>query len=262
MLKDAWNPGQYEKFWDEREAPGVDLSAGIERGEFWRGIDLGCGTGELTARVQRELGVREMVGVDSSEAMLSKARMLEREGLSFERLGIEEFGIGTYGGEGEYDLIFSNAAIQWCGDHAGVIGRCFRALRKGGQLAIQMPANHGYPTHVIADQLGREEPFWSALGGVTRETTVRSPEWYAGQLYETGFPEQRVMLRVYGHVLESREGVIEWVKGTLLTWYESRLPGELYQEFLVRFRERLFGELADSKPFFYPFQRVFLWGRK
>lgn len=255
--QDAWNPGQYEKFRAEREAPGLDLIAGIRPGVFERGIDLGCGTGELTRRVQENLGVGEMVGIDTSESMLTKARLLETKGLKFEVGGIEEFSAVD-----EYDLVFSNAAIQWCGSHEAVLGAIVRALRANGQLAIQMPSNHDYPTHRIADELGNEEPYRTASGGAARPTNVRTPEWYAETLYRLGLKERRVELKVYGHVLASREDVVEWVKGTLLTWYESRMSTEMFSRFQEEFRRRLWEVLPDERPYFYPFKRVFLWGRK
>jgi trans-aconitate 2-methyltransferase len=67
---------------------------------------------------------------------------------------------------------------------------------------------------------------------------------------------------VYGHLLESREGVLEWVKGTYLTEYEKRMSPELYQRYLARYRERLAEEFEESKPFFYPFRRILMWARK
>ena len=73
---------------------------------------------------------------------------------------------------------------------------------------------------------------------------------------------QHVRLQVYAHELESREAVVEWVRGSLLTDYERRLPAELWPRFLERYRERLLPQLEDTRPFFYPFKRVLLWGAR
>ena len=69
-------------------------------------------------------------------------------------------------------------------------------------------------------------------------------------------------LQVYGHVLESPDAVVEWVRGTLLTDYESRMPQPLYEEFVARYRARLSAALGDQRPYFYPFKRILLWGRR
>ena len=87
-----------------------------------------------------------------------------------------------------------------------------------------------------------------------------APEVYATLLHRLGFREQHVRLQVYAHELESREAVVEWVRGSLLTDYERRLPAELWPRFLERYRERLLPQLDDTRPFFYPFKRVLMWG--
>jgi trans-aconitate 2-methyltransferase len=55
---------------------------------------------------------------------------------------------------------------------------------------------------------------------------------------------------------------MEWVKGTLLTYFKSRLsPGD-YDAFRAEFRERLFRVSPNEKPFFYPSKWILLWGRR
>ena len=78
-------------------------------------------------------------------------------------------------------------------------------------------------------------------------------------LYEHGFREQVCIEKVYGHELSSSSGVVEWVKGTLLTDYEKRLPAELFGRFLARYRDRLLPRLRDRQPFLFPFKRILLW---
>jgi trans-aconitate 2-methyltransferase len=125
-----------------------------------------------------------------------------------------------------------------------------------------MPANHDFPSHVVAAEVAALEPFRSALNGYVRQSPVLSAERYAELLNELGFARQSVRLQVYGHVLGSSEDVIEWVKGTLLTDYERRLSAPLFQEFLVAYREALLPRLSARKPYFYPFKRLLLWARR
>jgi trans-aconitate 2-methyltransferase len=99
------------------------------------------------------------------------------------------------------------------------------------------------------------------MGGYVRMFAVLAPEAYATLLYSFGFAAQSVRMHVYGHVLESVDSVVEWVRGTLLTDYESRLPEALYTQFVARYRERLHAALGDQRPYFYPFKRILLWGR-
>jgi trans-aconitate 2-methyltransferase len=254
--RDTWNPTQYERFRTEREQPFYDLAALITRRPAGRVVDLGCGTGLLTAALHRELGASSTLGVDSSNAMLERARSLDVPGLTF-----EHGDIGAWEPDAPFDVVFSNAALQWLPDHPRLFQRLTAMLVPGGELAVQVPANFDHVSHTLAADIAREEPFASAMHGYTRTFSVLPPEAYATLLHELGYEAQSVRLQVYGHVLESPDAVVEWVKGTLLTDYESRLPESLHKEFVARYRERLNAALGDQRPYFYPFKRILLWAR-
>ena len=258
MTNDKWNPEQYEKFKVQRSQPFYDLMNLLEPVGSPRVVDLGCGTGELTAELHSFLKTSETVGIDSSDSMLAKAQAFAGAGLSFRKQAIE-----TFTDAQKFDVVFSNAALQWCGDHPALIARLKLALKPHGQLAVQMPMNHDYPTHLIAYELSHEEPWASLLGAENYEKplSMLSVEQYASLLFKLGFREQKVSVKVYGHELESREGVIEWVRGSLLTYFESRLSPENYQAFVTEFTRRLFVILPDEQPFFYPFKRLLMWAR-
>lgn len=253
----GWNPEQYHRFQRERRQPFDDLIAMVEGVPGPRVVDLGCGTGELTREVHESLAASETVGIDSSPEMLSKAPASERPGLRFERGDL-----GAFAADAPFDIVFSNAAIHWVDDHAALLARLAGLLAPGGQLAIQVPANHDHPSHTAAAAVAAEEPFATALGGHIRRSPVLAPEQYAAILHRLGFAQQRVFLRVYAHLLPERADVIEWVKGTTLTDYQKRLPPAVYAEFLARYRERLLPELEDTRPFFFAFKRVLMWARR
>ena len=256
ISRDTWNPAQYERFRAEREQPFHDLVALITQRGIRRVVDLGCGTGLLTAALHRELGAGETLGVDSSPAMLERADTLAVSGLRFVRGDINE-----WQPDESVDVVFSNAALQWLPDHPKLFQRLTGMLASSGELAVQVPANFDHVSHTLASQVALEEPFASAMGHYVRAFAVLEPEAYATLLHELGFAAQTVRLQVYGHVLESVDSVVEWVRGTLLTDYESRLPDALYRQFLERYRERLRASLGDQRPYFYPFKRILLWGR-
>jgi trans-aconitate 2-methyltransferase len=253
---DTWNPEQYARFAAERAQPFHDLLDLVRPVPGGRAVDLGCGSGELTAELHRRLQAGHTLGLDSSPAMLERASALAGDGLRFELGDIAEFDGGGW------DVVFSNAALQWLPDHEALFGRLAGALAGGGQLAVQMPANFDHPSHVVADELAGEEPFRSELGGWRGMAPIRPPEWYALLLDRLGLAEQHVRLQVYLHHLADREQVVEWVRGTLLTAYAKRLPAGLFEQFLDRYRERLLPRLDDGRPYRYPFKRVLLWARR
>jgi trans-aconitate 2-methyltransferase len=259
LSSDAWKPSQYDRFRDERSLPFFDLLALVRGRPGLRVVDLGCGTGELTRRLHEHLYARETLGVDSSDAMLAEARTRAGGGLSFERRSIEAFAEDP--GD-PWDLVFSNAALHWVPGHDELVARLSRALAPGGQLAVQVPAAHDHPSQLAAADVAREEPFARALQGYVRYAPVLLPDQYAHLLDALGFREQQVRLHVYGHHLESRDQVVEWMKGSLLTDYEKRLPADLFARFLARYREVLMPRLPDTRPHFFPFKRILFWAAR
>jgi trans-aconitate 2-methyltransferase len=256
----GWDPLQYGQFERERSQPFYDLAALVERRPALRVLDLGCGTGELTAWLHRELGAAATLGIDRAESMLEQASVFAEEGVRFEQATIEDTIASQH--TGAFELVFSNAALQWLPEHELLIPAVAELVGAGGQLAIQMPANTDHPSHQIARRLGGDARFAGSLSGFEREDTVREPEWYAAQLHALGFEAQHVRMQVYGHVLPETRSVIEWVKGSLLTPYRERLESEVYAEFLSEYEQRLVAALGDRRPFFYPFKRLLLWARR
>jgi trans-aconitate 2-methyltransferase len=257
---DGWNPDQYERFRSERQQPFDDLLALCHPVPGGQAVDLGCGTGDLTTILHRELEPARTTGVDSSEAMLARATSAHKsvEGLSF-----VQGDITTWLGEG-LDLVFANASLQWVDDHLNLLARMRTALGEGGQLAFQVPANYRHPSHLIAHQVANEAPFIDELDGDVPEDRGRfvlSPELYADLLYELGAKDQIVRMEVYGHELDSTDEVVEWVMGTLLTPYRTRLSPDMFEAFVDRYRERLLEELGEREPYFYGFRRILCWAR-
>lgn len=259
----TWDPDQYNRFAAEREQPFRDLAALLEPAARPRVVDLGCGDGRLTAALHRQLGAAATTGVDSSPAMLAAAGPRAGAEVDFEAGDISAWPgrdpDPTRPG-GDFDIVFSNAALQWVPDHPAVLERWSGALRSGGQLAVQMPTNADHPSHRVARALAAE---W--LGDRAPadpiEENVLVPEAYAALLHDLGFDGQHVRMQVYGHLLTSSAEVVEWVKGTSLTRFKAVL-GPDHERFVEEYRRRLVAELGDHRPYFYAFKRILLWGRR
>lgn len=243
-----WGPAQYLKFQSERFAPFDDLFALIDVRRGLRVVDLGCGTGELTASLAHKLPGSDVTGIDSSAEMLAQARSLTRRRLRFEQQAIENV-------RGEWDLVFSHAALQWVDGHAALIPRVFSLVAPGGQLVVQVPSNHNHDSHALIRETAGEEPFRAALGGWVRTAPVLSIVAYAEILYAQGATDVTVFEKIYPHVLENSDAIAEWVKGTALVPYIERLPDALREPFMARYREKLRARWPEN-PVFYPFRRT------
>jgi len=243
-----WSPEQYVRFKDERKQPFTDLLALVEKRPRMRVVDLGCGTGELTRELHDALAAEETVGIDNSETMLLKSGSFEGEMLRFEKGDIEAFVTDR-----PYDLVFSNAALHWVPNHEQLLVRLTNFLSVTGQIALQMPSNDDHASHRLAAELARD------FGIAERPTYVLGIERYAELLHRLGYARQHARLQVYGHLLPSTDDVVEWVRGALLTHYESLL-GDRFAEFLSAYRERLRAVLGNERPYFYTYKRLLMWG--
>jgi trans-aconitate 2-methyltransferase len=258
-VTDGWSPEQYERFKAERTMPFEDLLALVRPATRGRVVDLGCGTGELTLRLHQRVQAGETLGIDRSPAMLE--RVPTAPGLRFETGDID-----TFSATGHYDIVFANASLQWVPDHPRLLSRLATAVRVGGQLAVQVPANADHASHLVATDVANEAPFVDAFDGGPPvdpvQRNVLRPERYAELLDSIGFAEQHVRLQVYGHHMDSAADVVEWVKGTTLTRFRERLPPDLYEAFLIRYRDALLEVLGDRRPYFYAFKRILIWARR
>lgn len=260
-MTDAWNPATYRKFNTERTQPFLDLLSLIRTTPMKRAVDLGCGSGELTRLAADRLECVDMLGIDNSASMLSETSTHTRPGVRF-----TPGDLSSWSSAADHDLVIANASLQWVPDHAGVLGKWTAALRPGGQLAVQVPANAYMPSHTVADDVAHSEAFLAAFGADGPPSdpvadNVLEPEEYASILYDLGFSEQHVRLQVYPHVLASSRAVVDWVRGTTLTRFQKRLDRDTYAAFLAEYERRLVRAVGDRSPYFFPFRRILLWAR-
>lgn len=256
-MSDPWNPDQYDRFKAERSRPFHDLLALVEPRPGMRAVDLGCGTGELTRHLHDTLDAAETLGLDASDNMLAAAARFEGGGLRFRKGDI-----GAFTADGPLDLVFSNAALQWVPDHDTLLRRLTGTLGEGGQLAVQIPAMEDHPAHTVAYEVAGRPPFRDAMGLPIIRLEVRDPSWYAVSLHRLGYRRQHVRLQIYPHELPSKESVVDWYRGTLLTAYRRRLSEAACDRFVEAYREALLPLLPDDRPFFLGYRRILLWGAR
>lgn len=253
-----WNAQQYLKFEDQRTRPARDLLAQVplDRASFV--VDLGCGPGNSTQLLAERFPDAEVLGLDTSPAMLTAAR---------ERLPQARFEQGdaaTFTLPRPADLIFANAVLQWVPDHERVIPRLVSLLAPGGVLAVQMPDNLDEPSHVAMRETAMTGPWALKLrDAVAARTTLPPPSAYYDLMIGAS-DRVDIWHTIYNHPLASAAAIVEWVKGTGLRPFIDPLEGDEKVQFLEEYRKRLVGPYpmrADGKVLL-AFPRLFIIARR
>ncbi|GEM46078.1 methyltransferase domain-containing protein [Deinococcus cellulosilyticus] len=250
----TWNPDQYLKFQAEREAPFYDLISHLKPVERPSIIDLGCGPGNLTVKLLDRFPDARVLGIDSSPEMLVKAAGLATEQVQFAMQDLREV-------QGEHDIVFSHAVLQWLPDHPGVLQHMWNLLKPGGQLAVQLPSNFDHATHRIARELVQKDPYREFVSPEGAHRNVLPLDQYAEVLYALGGQDIQCYQKVYPHVVPGAEGMLEWVKGTLLVPILGSLPEELKESFLMDMLSEL-KVLYPGDQVFYGFKRTLLYAQR
>ncbi|GAB3501492.1 class I SAM-dependent methyltransferase [Emticicia fontis] len=249
----AWNPDTYNKFKSERFAPFYDCLNLVTIRQGIEVIDLGCGTGELTRKLADALPESKVTGIDFSQEMLNDSKAFENDRVQFELRTIEE----EVNRNTKWDLVFSNAAIQWVYNHEELLPKIIGMVKTGGQLVIQLPNQNQNLSNLILDELAAEEPFCTALQGWTRNSPVLDIERYAQIFFENGSQQMTVFEKIYPLVLKDSDALFDWVSGTALIPYIERLNGEVKEQFIAAYKARLRSRFTGS-PVFYPFKRIIM----
>lgn len=249
----AWNPEVYGRYQSNRFAPFHDLFALIQIKPGLEVIDLGCGAGEMAKELSEKLPSSSVLGIDSSAEMLEKANTLAGNNLRFEQATIEQ---QAQSGK-KWDIVFSNAALQWVNDHETLFPELISLVKPGGQLLVQMPAQHHNIANKVIMELAGLEPFQSALQGFIRTSPVLALDDYAQLFFRSGSQSMTLYEKIYPLVLKDVDGLIEWLQGSTLTPYAERLHGITWSSFVTELRKRLLRSFPGT-PVFYPFRRMIM----
>ncbi len=221
-----WDTGLYDDqhaFVWKYGASLIDLLAPIA-GE--RVLDLGCGTGHLTARIA-EAGA-EVVGIDSSPEMIAEARRLY-PGLRFEVADARDFAFDE-----PFDAVFSNAVLHWIKPPEDAIGCVRRALRPRGRFVAEF-GGRGNVAGIVA-----------ALDAASRAVGLGAWEhpWYYPSIGEYAPLLERAGLEVTQAVLFDRPTSLEGEEG-LRRWAEM-FARDLVARVPAAGRERFFRRAEDA----------------
>jgi trans-aconitate 2-methyltransferase len=261
-----WDPELYNRFSEYRAEPVTMMLARLQLGPREQIVDWGCGTGEHTAELARRSAEGLVIGIDSSPAMIQRALKLHekldpdiRQRLQFK---LDDF--RDFKADREYTVVFSNAALQWASDHRSILATAYRALRKNGRLAVQIPANENEAAQAMMRQMAAEPPWNATLSEVRTpsDENVLPAADYRQLLAELGFAEVDCYYHTFHHPMHNAGEVVEFCRSTSLRRFLDRVPSAQHSVFVAELTRRLEAAYGTRGPLTFNFRRLFLWGRR
>lgn len=252
-----WNAEIYEQYGKERIQPSIDLVNRIRERRCERILDVGCGTGMSTAALYAAWKEAEIIGVDLSGEMLQKAREV-MPFVSFYQRDCSQ----SLTDMGKFDLIFSNAFLQWIPNQEEFIQQSFAMLKEEGVFATQVPLFEEMPANECINEaadLFQAELKHADCAKYLMHTTLEYYDMLSACTNQTS-----MWVTDYCHEMESHEKILEFLKGAALRPYMEILRGEELEAFMNQVLENMKKAYPVQKngKVIFPFRRLFMVGEK
>jgi len=226
QFKAVWDADRYDRqfgFVSSLAGGLLDMLA-PRRGETI--VDLGCGTGELAARI-RDAGSR-VIAIDSDPAMVEAA--LRRLGSDVQLADGHSFTVPE-----PVDAVFSNAALHWMKRPSEVLRSIHAALRTGGRFVGEMGGAKNVAGIIAALHAALAER--NLAGRFQVPWYFPTPDEYAGLLRSNGFLVARMEhFPRLTELTDCPDGVADWVRMFGNTMID-RIPAEVLPSVLDRVNE-------------------------
>ena len=253
-----WNPELYLRFRNERTQPSIDLVNRIRINRSPRNIiDIGCGPGNSSQVLVERWPNATLLGIDNSPKMIQKAKA------NYPRQNWMIADASQFVSDIKYDIVFSNAAIQWIPNHEKLIPHLCDLLSDQGVLSVQVPDFLGTAIGKAIEKIARKPRWKKQVGNCSRLFTYNGYCVYYDLLSER-LTSIEMWETHYLHVLDSWRAIIEWIKGSAMKPYLSSLSNESEQ---AKFEQEVLCEIEKDYPLredgkvLFPFKRLFMIGR-
>lgn len=235
----TWDSEAYDRDFAFVAAYGETILGWLDARSGERILDLGCGTGELTARLVASGAT--VVGLDADEAMVSRFadRLPGVEVLVFDA---QQPWPTAAPFDVPFDAIFSNAALHWMPAADAVAGSMAAALRPSGRLAAELGGVGNVAVvqgsaEAAARDLGLEPPHWGRY--------YPTPGQYAAVLEGAGFEVRQLELADRPTRLSGPDGLGDWLrlfgKGAM-SHLDAEQKSALVERAAAIARDRLFSD--------------------
>lgn len=172
-------------------------------------LDVGCGTGNLTAHLQTLVGSSgSVVGVDPSTERVAIAQEFKSSNLSFEVGRAEDLSRFP---DASFDVVFVNSTFHWVQDQPKAVREFARVLKSGGRLGISGGSGDFVAIHekIKEDVLARE-PYRQYPEQGSGPTFIKQRD-LEGLLDQAGFKERKIVVNTIVKTAKDGAEMVEWL---------------------------------------------------
>ncbi|KUO64498.1 MAG: hypothetical protein APF84_10415 [Gracilibacter sp. BRH_c7a] len=253
-----WDPNLYLKFENERTQPVKDLIFHIKKENPGRIIDIGCGPGNSTNELKKRWGKAHIIGLDNSKTMLDKANS------DYPYLDWVQYDArGDLSFLGKFDIVFSNAAIQWMADQKSLLEKLFAMLHDNGLLAVQLPNPTYMPINIAVLDTAEDERWQDRFKDIDDGLICNELSYYYNALSPLT-KDIELWETYYYHVVPGHEAIIDWYKSTGMKPFLARLDESEKDEFAQEVLSKIQTEYKTQEDgnVLFPFRRLFFIAHK
>ncbi len=253
-----WSPKQYLKFGNDRTQPAIDLVNRINVENPKKILDVGSGPGNSTKVLYDFFPNAKIIGIDNSLSMVEKAK---------EKYPNLEFMICDANKDlskldRDFDIVFSNACIQWIPNHKKLLKEMMSLLNVGGMLAIQIPMNGEAELYkIIANVV--DNPKWGFNNVELEHNEILKPYEYFDILASIS-SDFSMWETMYYQRMKSHQDLVEWVKSTKIRPYLNYLDDEkkivFENEILEQVKQKYM--IQENGEIIFEFRRLFFIATK
>jgi trans-aconitate 2-methyltransferase len=221
-------------------------------------IDVGCGPGNSTQILSQRWPGTMITGIDNSKAMIDKARH------DFPDQQWKLIDAGKDEIHGEFDIVFSNATLQWIPDHFELLEKFKNILRDNGIVAVQIPLFFEMPLGKSIVRISKENPWSNVTESANDLFTIHNHSEYYNFLSQL-FHTVEIWETDYFHIMDSHHSILEMIRSTGLRPYLDRLESEADRR---EFEKKVLKDIQKDYPFqkngkvLFPFKRLFFTAKK
>ncbi len=248
MSSPKWDPGKYKKHSQNQYKWAIELIAGLAISNKEKLLDIGCGDGKVTAKLAETFPGASVIGIDSSKKMIDFASKSFPENIyaNLKFMHLDAMDVDKVF-SGEFDLIFSNAALHWIIDHGTLLKKIFKALKPGGKLVVQMGGKgNAKDVFAVLNGLIESDNWKNFFSDFTFPYGFYSPCEYEPWLKEAGFTIHTIELKPKLMIHKNIDEFKGWIETTWFP-YINRVPDEKRELFISMIAERYTEKFPPKK---------------